>query len=135
MSWLNAAISEELAEYYDTHGHYPDKLTDLTIPFPGDNAKPEMLEKFEYSTDGTSYEMICNIDWIDREIYKEHAHAGKIIFVEHYIDGQLRKRTEHPSGYGTRYSGVEKRFHDGKLVSTTVYKDGKVVSEEKHEHQ
>jgi hypothetical protein len=132
MSWLDAAISEELSKYYGTYGHYPAELTDLTIPFPGDNAKPEMLKNFEYSTDGTSYEIICNIDSIRRETRKEQASAGKIIFAEDYIDGQLCRRTEHPSGYGFEYSGVEKVYRHGKLVSTTVYKNGKVISKENH---
>ncbi|GAF98652.1 unnamed protein product, partial [marine sediment metagenome] len=82
---------------------------------------------------GTYYEVTSDVQHGDHvHTYKQHALKGEMIFMEYYVDGQLRSRTEHPGGYGFEYSGVEKEFRDGKLVSITVYKDGKVVSEEKY---
>ena len=40
--WLDAALGESLDKYYEAYNHYPEKLSELKIDFPGDNAQPEM---------------------------------------------------------------------------------------------
>ena len=55
MSWLNSQLRESLSVYYAGHKQYPDVLNKLEIPEYGDNATPEMLNNFLYSTDGRSY--------------------------------------------------------------------------------
>jgi hypothetical protein len=61
MEWLAMALSEGLQAHYADNGKYPDKLGDVTVPFPGDHAKPEMLREFRYTTDGESYEMTWTV--------------------------------------------------------------------------
>jgi hypothetical protein len=99
MSWLNASIREELDDYYIAKGQYPSQLSDLTIPFPGDGAKPEMLNNFKYVTDGTYYEISWNFQFESGiDTYKEHVIRGKMLFTEHYINGQLFSRKDFGEG-------------------------------------
>jgi hypothetical protein len=118
MSWLNAAIREELDDYYKAKGKYPPQLSDLSIPFPGDGAKPEMLNNFKYVTDGTYYETVNEIRY-DGEIetYKEHVFRGQMVFTEHYVNGKLFSRND---------------FGEGKTIPKSKFKDGNAVSEEKY---
>lgn len=118
MSWLNAAIREELDDYYTAKGQYPSQLSDLTIPFPGDGAKPEMLNNFKYVTDDSYYEITWEVRYgssIDN--YKEHVAKGKMIFTEYYINGQLHSRTD---------------FGEGEAIPKSKFKDGNAVSKEKY---
>jgi hypothetical protein len=96
MSWLNAALRESLKIYYDTNSGYPEKLTYLKIPFPGDNATPEMLDKFIYSTDGLCYEISYDMSHgKNLHTYKENACKGKLIYEETYINNKLCVRNEY----------------------------------------
>ncbi len=143
MSFLNAVISERLDEYYDTHGQYPAKLTDLTNAILAHCYKSEIpenpkelgiLDKFLYSTNGTYYEITWDAQWGKGELYtyKEHALKGKITFTEMYIDGQLYSRDEFEDGHIYPFTGVKKTYRNGKLIQKTIYRDGEVVSEEKY---
>ena len=58
VSWLHAAIEEELDKHYYEKGFYPKNLNELTIPFPGDGADPDMLKHFTYTTDGKSFKLV-----------------------------------------------------------------------------
>ncbi len=117
MLWLNAAIREELDDYYKAKSEYPPQLSDLTIPFPGDGARPEMLNNFKYVTDGTYYEVVCEIRY-DGEIdtYKEHVLRGQMIFTERYVNGKFYSRND---------------FGDGKTISKSKFKDSNAFSEDK----
>jgi len=118
MSWLNAAIREELDDYYKVKGRYPPQLSDLTIPFPGDGAKPEMLNNFKYVTDGSYYEITWEVRYGSGiNAHKEHVVKGKMIFTEYYINGQLYSRTD---------------FGEGKTIPKSKFKDGNTVSEKKY---
>jgi len=123
MSWLNLALRESLETYYKTNNTYPEKLTYLKIAFPGDNATPEMLDKFIYSTDGSCYEI--NYDILhgkNLETYKENACKGKLIYEETYIDNKLYMRNEYSNGTGTK-----RLYEKGRIISEKIYKDGKEV--------
>ena len=118
MSWLNAAIREELDDYYKAKGRYPPQLSDLTIPFPGDGAKPEMLNNFKYVTDGTYYEIIWEVRYGSGiNTHKEHVVKGKMLFTEYYINGQLFSR---------------KDFGEGKTIPKSRFKNNKAISEKKY---
>jgi hypothetical protein len=77
VSWLRTAILEELDEYYDEKGFYPQELTALEIPFPGDNAYPEMLKHFTYTTDGKSFKLI--LKWSQDSHHEWIAVEGEIV--------------------------------------------------------
>jgi hypothetical protein len=99
MSWLNASIREELDDYYIVKGHYPQQLTELSIPFPGDGAKPEMLNNFKYVTDGNYYEITWDVKYGNGiHTHKEHILKGKMLFAEYYVNGQLSSRNEFGEG-------------------------------------
>ncbi len=118
MSWLNAAIHEELDDYYIAKGQYPLQLSHLSIPFPGDGAKPEMLNNFKYVTDGTFYEIIWEVQYGSSiDAYKEHVAKGKMLFTEHYINGQLLSRKD----FGEGMKIPKSRFNDGNTVSEKKY--------------
>jgi hypothetical protein len=120
MSWLNAAIREELDDYYIAKGQYPSQLSDLSIPFPGDGAKPEMLNNFRYVTDGTFYEIIWEVqDGSGIDAYKEHVAKRKMLFTEHYINGQLFSRED----FGEGMKIPKSRFNDGNTVSEKKYRN------------
>jgi len=90
MSWLDAALSEGLDNYYKGHNRYPEKLSDLKIDFPGDNAKPEMLDAFKYFTDGKRYEMTWVVKYRDKiHIHKRQGIRGKSSLRETHINNRL----------------------------------------------
>ena len=95
MSWLDVALGEALADYYKAHNHYPEKLSELTIDFPGDNAKPEMLDEFKYSSDGKRYE----VTWVMKRrgetlIHKRKGIEGKSSYTLTHINNRLPKTDE-----------------------------------------
>ncbi len=91
MLWLEASVSESLNNYYRLNGNYPADLNELAIPFPGDNADPEMLRNFRYSTDGKDCEVICEIKHSNGSLrtYRKLAREGRIIRSEMYVDKEL----------------------------------------------
>jgi hypothetical protein len=91
MSWLDAVIRDGLQDYYRAHGRYPPTITDLAIPFPGDGAKPEMLDNFAYSSDGTYFEVSHEVE-LDGEVYthKRRAVRAETIYTQYYVNGKLR---------------------------------------------
>ena len=76
MSWLHSAIRSEINLYYDKHGKYPANLSDLDIPFPGDNASPAMLSLISYQTDGQKFELSWRMP--DNKEIKLQGERGKI---------------------------------------------------------
>jgi hypothetical protein len=120
MSWLNASIREELDDYYKAKGRYPTQLSDLTIPFLGDGANPEMLNNFKYVTDGIYYEITWEVRYgSEIDAYKEHVAKGKMLFTEHYINGKLVSKKD----FGKGMEIPKSRFNDGNTVSEKKYSD------------
>ena len=90
MMWLKTALSEGLMRHYRARGSYPSTIEDLSIEFPGDNAKPEMLGDFLYNTDGEWYELICDVRVKGKvRRYRECGSRGKVTASEAYVDGHL----------------------------------------------
>ena len=131
---LNQAVREGLRDYYHTNGRYPDKLSDLALPLPK-GAKPEMLDSFRYVSHGAFCVLTCGTHWADEpeQMHKEHATEGKVVFVEEYVDQQMQTRIEYPDGLQYQDTRVEKQYRDGRLLSTTEYRNGQKISQEAHD--
>lgn len=57
------AVRFSLDGYYDKHGQYPQSLESLSIEgLPGDLKFDEIVKKFVYKTDGSSYELSLEIE-------------------------------------------------------------------------
>ena len=90
ISWLDAAVRESLYDYWQCNKKYPDKLSELKIPFPGDGANPEMLEKFSYSSDGQSYKIEWSIPYMNNTLTRHNsAIEGKKEVSKSYLNGHL----------------------------------------------
>ncbi len=90
ISWLNAEINEKLNSFYQIKGYYPENSSLLEIDFPGDNATPEMLNRFEYSKNDKSYTLLCTFEY-DGDIYeyKRKGLNGEVVFVETKVNGVI----------------------------------------------
>jgi hypothetical protein len=90
IDWLGIATHAELHRYYGEHGRYPQTLFDLNIPFPGDNATPDMLNEFSYSSDGNSFTLKWQFKYGKRiHSYSEKGEKGEKVTYKYYVDGQL----------------------------------------------
>ena len=83
VSWLRTSILAELDGAYAKIGEYPERLEDLEIDFPGDNATPEMLKHFTYTTDGKSFKL--RVDMNDH-IYEYYGQEGESVVKEKIIN-------------------------------------------------
>lgn len=100
---LNDRLRQALADYYNIHNQYPERLSDLSLNPAPDTPESEMLKMFSYTPGGRYYIISWDVQWEDEEpvSHKEHAVKGKVIFFEDYVNDRLIKRTEHPNGLET----------------------------------
>jgi hypothetical protein len=83
LSWLESYIISTLDDEFKKTGRYPNNLDELRIPFPGDNASPEMLRHFKYESSGSSYELTMNYDLYGHKFkHKWKGVDGNSIFVD-----------------------------------------------------
>jgi len=126
MNMLRKAVREQLYNYYDTNRSYPEKLTDITIPFQQtDKAARRMMDNLKYTTDGNCYDIICSVFY---KTYKDRACNGKMIYIEIYENDQLHQRWEYSNGDSNTFSGKQKEYKNDKLIYETIYKDDKIIS-------
>jgi hypothetical protein len=124
---VNAALTEELQDYYENEGRYPDRLEILTGAIVRGSyigevpEKPKelgLLPRFDYSTDGEAYTLTWSVGRRSGTVfsYKEYGRDGALVRLEMYIDGELESRQI--------YGG------DGALVKWERYVDGEIVSQQ-----
>ncbi|MHC4158650.1 MAG: hypothetical protein ACYSSO_06185 [Planctomycetota bacterium] len=104
MSLLNSVIREQMKDYYDINGKYPQDLKELesdiirsiyTSKAPENPKELKMLEEFVYVTDGIKYEISWDAAQGDKiYTHKEYAKNGKLYLSEMYLNGQLHSKTE-----------------------------------------
>lgn len=96
MLYLRSCINEELQEYYEKNGNYPENLQLIwdTIPdrqfvshLPEKYKDGHVLDEFKYSTDRPSYTMILEIRASGKK-YIEKGLKGEKGRLELYIDGE-----------------------------------------------
>lgn len=95
VSWLDNAITELLNEQFNKNGVYPDNLDKLNIPFPGDNANPDMLKFFTYVTDGNSFKLIFETNAEKKYRYEKIGVNGKMVKFNEYIGDKLIRSTDY----------------------------------------
>jgi len=94
VSWLQVAILEELNSFYVKHGKYPRTLRDLNIPFPGDNATPDMLKLFTYTPDVNSFKLVLQTNAEKGYCYEYVGRSGKLVRFNEYVRHKLVKSTD-----------------------------------------
>ena len=101
MSFLNAAIREQLQQYFEQEGHYPDSLDMVTQSilensYRKNADKPKILSWlscFHYSSTGDTYILTWSLNqhgnlWTD----KEYGENGVFVKWESYVDGKLHQK-------------------------------------------
>jgi len=132
MHELNDVLRGALRGYYADKGSYPEKLADLDAEIlGGSDNKAKMVKDFIYTVGPKHYILTWGLQW-DKgpmETHKEQAVAGKVVYVEFYVDDELQTRIEYPDGYANPDSRVEKRYSGMEVTSVTTYRNGQIVSE------
>jgi hypothetical protein len=95
VSWLRTAILDELNGYYAKHKEYPETLRDLSISFPGDNATPDMLKLFVYTSDGNSFGLVLETNHEKRYHYEYIGSRGETMRFNEYVGDKLVKSADH----------------------------------------
>lgn len=132
MHELNDTLRGALRDYYADEGSYPEKLASLDAELlGGSDNKAKIVKDFIYVVGPRFYIVTWGLQWGDgpMQTYKEQAMAGKVVFVESYIDDELKTRIEYSDGYANPDSRVEKEYSGGNVLSVTTYRNGEVVAE------
>ena len=105
MLFWQKVIIEELQEYYQKEGNYPESLQlikdavlsgGFVSSVPEEHKDGHILNEFQYSTDGNSYTMILEVEQY-KHIYE--GRKGKQVWYEYYINGEKfsRKKLIYPN--------------------------------------
>jgi hypothetical protein len=89
VSWLRTTVLEELNKYYARSGTYPLRIQDLSIAFPGDNANPEMLTLFTYTSDKDSFRLILETGSAEGYRYEYIGAKGSVVRCNEYLGNKL----------------------------------------------